>query len=52
MYVDYLRLLAAYQNARRSEERALARRELIEAGRRIVATNMAHAAPLIGRFLR
>ena len=51
-YVHYLRLLAAYHNAHRSEERALARRELIEAGLKIMPTNMAHTGPLIGRFLR
>ncbi len=51
-YVHYLRLLAAYQNAKQGGERAIALRELVEAGRNIVPTNMAHAGPLIGRFLR
>ncbi len=50
-YVHYLRLLAAYFNARQDEQRALARRGLVEAGLKIIPTNMAHAAPLIGRFL-
>jgi len=49
-YVHYLQLLAAYHNAGRGE-RAIALRELIEAGSRIAPTNMAHSAPLIGRFL-
>ncbi len=49
-YVHYLRLLAAYFDAR-FDERALARRALIEAGSRLAPTNMAHAAALIGRFV-
>ena len=49
-YVHYLQLLAAYHNAGRGE-RALALRELIEAGSRIAPTNMAHTGPLIGHFL-
>ena len=50
-YVHYLRLLAAYCKATQGSERASALRELVEAGEKIVPTNMAHAAPLIGRFL-
>ena len=34
------------------EERALARRQLIEAGSQLAPTNMAHTKALIGRFLQ
>ncbi len=51
-YLQYLRLLADYQNAGRSEERERARRALIEAGLELAPTNMAHTAALVGRFLR
>ena len=50
-YVHYLQLLAAYRNAGQSEGRARALRELMEASKSIMPTNMAHTGPLIGRFL-
>jgi hypothetical protein len=50
-YVDYLRLLSAYQNASHDKERKLAQLALIEAAAKIMPTNMAHTGPLIGRFL-
>jgi hypothetical protein len=51
LYVHYLRLLAAYKNTRRPEQRAQALRKLVEFGWRIASTNMANAGALIEDFL-
>ncbi len=52
LYLHYLRLQAAFLNARLDRERVRALRELVEFGWRIVPTNMANTAPLIDRFLK